>query len=415
MSAGTSYPPPARKMSTINTPVPNLEGQNVNNEMVSEKERLKILVGEKTKDDSVVTPPLAADKGKAVVANTNLNAMVEASQKGEVSTMAMAFFKSQNEAIDNMRKQQEEFLKSLMVNNPPRPKRRHPEDGEYEFNIVPQPKIRRTEGDNDHGGENSQSSMENLNGFSHRDDDAIDLHDPFQNEFDQDLEAAHIETTTHDGNQGGAGDEEDALSKDSSLSSEDHENFMIGKHKIMLEQVEEKLGAPISKHLEKAFKQTWNTAVLDHKKKDEMLNGILIPSNMKCMKTPKLNSEIYIRMGNVGRDKDEASANRQKELTRATIPLLRYMEKTFEVQMSFLERAKRDQVKYPLTAFEKTSYKKLLEAYEEGQRAYNVLNYFLTDNTRRRKYSALISLGKDFTSMATVKEDEINADGREDK
>ena len=151
--------PQPGNMNTDSTPVPNLEGQNVNNEMVSEKERLKILVGEKTKDDSVVTPPLAADKGKAVVANTNLNAMVEASQKGEVSTMAMAFFKSQNEAIDNMRKQQEEFLKSLMVNNPPRPKRRHPEDGEYEFNIVPQPKIRRTEGDNDHGGENSQSSM----------------------------------------------------------------------------------------------------------------------------------------------------------------------------------------------------------------------------------------------------------------
>lgn len=409
MSAGTLYPPPAMENMSTTSPSTILEGQKMND--VVEKERIKILVGDNSSETKTITPPNNPEKGKMVVETTNLKAMAEASQKEEVSKMAMNFFKSQNDAIENMRKQQEDFLKSLLENNlPPRPKRRHPEDEESDMNIVPPPKYRRTEGYMDQGGETSQIPPENLTGYSH--DDAISLCDPYQDEFN--LEGAHVDTS-HDSYQGGTGEEEDALSKDSSLSAEDHENFMIGKHKIMLEQVEEKLGEPISKHLEKAFKKTWNTAVLNHKKKEEMLNGILIPSNMKCMKTPKLNSEIFIRMGNVGRDKDEASANRQRELTRATIPLLRAMEKTFEVQMSFLERAKRDQVKHPLTPFEKTSYKKLQEAYEEGQRAYNTMNYFLTDNTRRRKYSALISLGKDFTSMSTVKEEEIDADNRDDK
>ena len=410
VSAGNCIlPQPGTTMST-NTPAKELEKVSLPGDP-TEKDRVKILVGD-TRE--TVKPAADKDKGKVVVEKTNLVAMGTAAQQEEVATSAMAFFKIQNEAMENMRKQQEEFLKNLM-SDPPRPKRRLTEvvginnDIEYE----PPPKTRRTEGLFDDGGETSYGSFP-ANHMGYSDQDTVSLIDPYQNEFD--LENAHINAPpTHDNYQGGVGEEEDALSKDSSMSTEEFESTMIAKHQIMLEQVEEKLGDPVSSHLEKAFKKTWNTAVLDHKKKEKMLKDILIPSNMKCMKTPKLNSEIFIRMGNVGRDKDESSANRQKELTRATIPLLRSMDKMFEVQMAFLERAKRDQTKHPLTTFEKTSYKKLQEAYDESQRAYTVLNYFLTDNTRRRKYSAFCSLGKDFTSLASVKEEEIDADSRDDK
>ena len=411
MSAGNcNLPQPGIIMN--NTPViQNLE--NVappGDPKPNEKERVKILVG-----DSGEKVKPAPDKGKALVEKTNLVAMNSEAQQEEVATTAMAFFKMQNEAMENMRKQQEEFLKNLTIKNPPRPKRRLTEVGNEDNDTLyePPPKNRRTQGFQEDGGETSHHSL-SANHMGYNEDDTVALWDPYQNKFE--LENAHVDAPlTLENNQGGAMEEEDALSKDSSMTAEEFESTMIAKHQIMLDQVEEKLGDPVSSHLEKAFKQTWNNAVLDHKKKEKMLKDILIPSNMKCMKTPKLNSEIFIRMGNVGRDKDESSANRQKELTRATIPLLRSMDKMFEVQRAFVERARRDQTKHPLTPFEKTSYKTLQEAYDESQRAYTVLNYFLTDNTRKRKFSALCSLGKDFTSLATVKEEEINADSRDDK
>ena len=47
---------------------------------------------------------------------------------------------------------------------------------------------------------------------------------------------------------------------------------------------------------------------------------------MTIMKTPKLNTEIYIRLRDVCRQKDEAAMNKQKDITRAVVPLLKALD-----------------------------------------------------------------------------------------
>ena len=75
----------------------------------------------------------------------------------------------------------------------------------------------------------------------------------------------------------------------------------------MLAQVQEELGEPLSSTLANACKRTFGQAVLDKQIKDKQDKLVKIPRNMTIMKTPKLNTEIYIRLRDVCRQKDEAS------------------------------------------------------------------------------------------------------------
>lgn len=316
-------------------------------------------------------------------------------RENDMAALARAFFEGQNEAILEMKRQQENFLKRFAVSPqtsgfvPPR-KRRRIDDEDLTQNVY-------------------QSHDDEHDGLSlHPDpEDALDLVESDDDDHDEGNLGNHRDLSDMS-DPNALANKSATLEQDSQnvLSEQEMEGLMTSKYKSMLDQVEEELGKPLSVSLATACKRTWNLAKLDAKKKEKLLKDVKIPSNMKRMKTSKLNSEIYIRMRDNGRDKDEAAANRQREVTRAAIPLLQAIDKVNELQATFLERAKRDQEKKPLTTFEKSAYNKLNEIHELGQKSYSVLNYFITDNTRKRKFSACANLGKNFTSFASIKEDD---------
>ncbi len=305
--------------------------------------------------------------------------------KGKTAAMAASFFEQQDKVMEEMRRQQAEFLKRFGEGPPLQPPRKRlmydeEDDGSLEFTVENQ----------------------------HKDDERLTLHVTSQEKFpdydDEDNNSVVSEeyhNNDYEDEQAdmtrGNGASASALQQGSTyLNAHELEDFMTSQHGIILDTVEEEFGKPIAAHLVRSYKTTWNNAKLDAKKKKKILKDVKIPKNMKCMKTAKLNTEIYIKLNQTGREKDEASANRQREVTRAA------MEKISEVQLKFLERAKRDQTKNPLSKFEKESLK---EAYEHDQTSFAVLNYLLTDNTRKRMYAAMANLVRTFTPFASIKEE----------
>ena len=173
----------------------------------------------------------------------------------------------------------------------------------------------------------------------------------------------------------------------------------------MLDQIQEELGEPLSSTLANACKRTFGQAVLDKDTKEKMDKQIKIPRNMTVMKTPKLNSEIYIRLRDVCKQKDEAAMNRHKDVTRAVVPLLKALDEVSAAKNLMQNNVnQRNKTTHPPTQFEKDLFKKLNNADSQMQQSYKLINYFLTDCVRKRKYSVCSSLGKVFSSYAGIKE-----------
>ena len=97
----------------------------------------------------------------------------------------------------------------------------------------------------------------------------------------------------------------------------DLEVVLSSKYQLMLDQTEEELGDPLSSELAKVCAKAWGQARLDKEKKKELVKDVRVPSNCLIMKTPKLNTEIYVRLGENHQSKDRAAQERQKDLTKA--------------------------------------------------------------------------------------------------
>ena len=133
---------------------------------------------------------------------------------------------------------------------------------------------------------------------------------------------------------------------------------------------------------------------------------------MTIMKTPKLNPEIYIKMRDICKQKDEAAMNRQRDVTRAVIPLLKALDEVSAAKNLMQNNVnQRDKTTNPPTRFEKDLFQKLNDADSAIQQSYKLLNYHLTDGVRKRKYSVCASLGKVFSSYAGIKE--VRSEGSE--
>ena len=189
------------------------------------------------------------------------------------------------------------------------------------------------------------------------------------------------------------------------LSEQELEVQASSIYRDMLDQVQEELGDPLSSTLANACKRTFGQAVLDKKVKEKLDKLVKIPKNMTIMKTPKLNTEIYIRLRDVCRQKDEAAMNKQKDITRAVVPLLKALDEVSAAKSVMQNNVnQRNKDTHPPTKLEKDLFQKLNNADSSIQQCYKLLNYHLTDSVRKRKYSVCSSLGKVFSSFAGIKE-----------
>ena len=189
----------------------------------------------------------------------------------------------------------------------------------------------------------------------------------------------------------------DNRDRDELPDDDEQEQIMTAKYQSMIDLVQEELGDPVSEPLAKVCERSWNQARLDAEKKKEFLKDIKIPRNMEFMKTPKLNSEVYLRLRNNAKQGDEASAKRARDVTKAVIPMMRGLDKVTAAQKALKDK----------------DYSKVAERLKDIdqliQKSYGILNYFVTDNTRRRKFQACSSLGGCDGSQ-NVKEDKIDVD-----
>ena len=125
------------------------------------------------------------------------------------------------------------------------------------------------------------------------------------------------------GHQGkGAG--EDPPREDSLIGDDDEEleDRLAKKYQELLDQTEEKIGKPIDQGLAFIIQKTWGRAVLNEEKKKELWKELDVPANCKVLKTPKLNTKIYIRVSENDQSKDRGQQAIQMNLTRAAIPVL---------------------------------------------------------------------------------------------
>ena len=286
---------------------------------------------------------------------------------------AKDFFQQQN----NMMEQQATFMSHMgyNVDDPPaKPK---------EDEAPPVKKIILDQDIEDYGGSTSTKTGNESSISLHADDD----------EYTQELEHGD--------------DDEDpwAETRKSKELSEDVdygnlEDILCSKYQTMLNQTEEELGDPLSDALAKVCEKAWGQAKLSKEKKHELLKDVKIPSNCPRMKTPKLNTVVYLRLRENHQTKDKGAQDRQKEITKAVVLLLQALDKVTEVQELLKANAKRDVAKHPLTKYERDAYKKMGEIDELGQRCWGILNYTVTDTNRKRRYDVCNGLGSQFKPFA---------------
>lgn len=96
--------------------------------------------------------------------------------------------------------------------------------------------------------------------------------------------------------------------------------LLRSKYKGLYQQVE-KVG-PVSQDLSKVIKETWGRTILSQKKKKELVDDTVIPSNTKHLNPLPLNTAVLIRLNENQHTKDNGAKEQQLATARASVPLL---------------------------------------------------------------------------------------------
>ena len=188
-------------------------------------------------------------------------------------------------------------------------------------------------------------------------------------------------------------------------ADEEEAAALAEKYKDMLSQAEEKMGPPLKASLAKLCGDTWGKAVLDQDKKKELMKEVEIPKNCTIMKTPKLNTEVYVRLYDSGRDKDKEKMAWQTKLAKATIPLFKSIGKLEEAQRTLTNEWKSRKAagkSTHATKAEREVYNVLEGIYPLLMQSMRILNYGFTETTRERKYDVCNLLGDTFQQFAST-------------
>ena len=185
---------------------------------------------------------------------------------------------------------------------------------------------------------------------------------------------------------------------------DDIEHIEGSRYRDLLEQTEEKMGDPIEDEaLASVCSKIWGKVNLSKdKKKAIQFKDILIPENCKAMKTPRLNTEVYLKIIENAQTKDRAAQDRQKDLSKAAIPLLKAMAEIRNVEtLMEKSRKKAEEAGKTVSKTEKEAYERLQGISPIIQKSVKVLNYSYTNTMRKRKSDVCNALGDQFRPFAT--------------
>ena len=105
---------------------------------------------------------------------------------------------------------------------------------------------------------------------------------------------------------------------DSSDESVDEQSVEKSRYKTSTIQQRRRWDLLLMQNLHQVCKQIWGKALSNGKNKEE-LKKILIPSNCTTMKTPWLNTKIYITLNEGVQNKVCAAQTRQKEAVKEIV------------------------------------------------------------------------------------------------
>ena len=184
------------------------------------------------------------------------------------------------------------------------------------------------------------------------------------------------------------------------------------KYQDLLDQTEEVLGEPINKDLADVVKRVWGKSVLTSEKKKQLYKDLEIPQNCPVLKSPKLNTKVYIRLNENAQMKDKGAQERQKGLSRAVIPLLQGIGDMDKAQVGLQKQYALLHNKEPTTLEEakkiisqaklhaKESYESTNDIRRRIQKSVSVLAFAFTQTTKKRKQDVCWALGKEFSAYA---------------
>ena len=107
--------------------------------------------------------------------------------------------------------------------------------------------------------------------------------------------------------------------------SKEMEGIVRSKYKAIMDHTKEKMGDPVVPNIEGLVTASWGKLKLAAKTKTDLQEKIPIPANCAPMKTPKLNTEVYIRVYENVTSKDDGLKKAQTDIAKATVPILRAM------------------------------------------------------------------------------------------
>ena len=199
---------------------------------------------------------------------------------------------------------------------------------------------------------------------------------------------------------------DDLFNKDDSpaegveVNDKEIEGLLRSRYSKIMEHTKEKMGDPLVPMVQKLVNTTWGKLQLAAKTKTSLLEKIDIPINCASMKAPRLNTEVYIRVYENAANKDKAMMDRQRDISKATIPVLKAMGEMEKVKL-LMEKSLREKGKENISDEDKECYKGVKNSLEELENSVLMLNYNFTETTRRRKYDVCQALGAQFRPYAT--------------
>ena len=205
-------------------------------------------------------------------------------------------------------------------------------------------------------------------------------------------------------------DEPEELDRNN-MTDEQVEAYLCKEYSDWLAQTEEKVGPPVPQALGVLCERLWGKIILSQDKKKVMHEGVDIPSNCKAFKAPKLNPAIAIRVAETSKKKDDGAKNRQVNMSRTAIPLLYTLgeldvvKSQLEGEAKFLTHEPRnlDEAKKILAVVKKKTdiaLKSTATAKAKVSKSFQLLNYYNTEATRKRRQDVCESLGSAFKPHA---------------
>ena len=225
-------------------------------------------------------------------------------------------------------------------------------------------------------------------------DDAIELH-PNEDTLTRTEQVEDEETDHWDGFNGFGKDPINHTGDGPAAEQGTEEHISGSQFQGLLEQSEDVLGDPIETALADVCNKTWGKAKLSKDKKKALREEFNIPSNCSVMKTPKLNTEVDIRLYDQARTKDQAAADRQKDMVRAAIPLYHAVGAVAKLGNDLAKHHAPPAVLDSVSMINVTI-----------QKSIRMLNYSYTETTRKRKYDVTGTLGGQFKPFAQTESNE---------